>query len=126
MKNLVKNVIADGVVDASEVKEIREVFYADGKIDKEEADAMFEINDAVSGKANDASYVKLFVDVISDFVLKDDETPGVVDKEEGDYIADKVEGDGSIDDNERALLLNIRDNASEIQSERLNKLIFSL
>ncbi len=123
MKELVKNVVADGVVDADEVKAIREKFYSDGKIDQDEADAMFEINDAVSGNANDDSYEKLFVEVLSDFVLKDDETPGVVDQAEGDYLVSKIEGDGEVDSAEKALLLNIKANAKEIQSEKLNTLI---
>lgn len=126
MSELVKDVVADGVVDAAEVVQIRDAFYADGKIDKDEADSMFEINDAVSGNDNDASYEGLFVDVISDFVLKDEKTPGVIDAEEGDYLVSKIEGDGEIDDVEKALLLNIKSKATEIQSESLNKLIDSL
>lgn len=126
MEKLVENVVADGVVDAAEVKVIREKFYDDGKIDQEEADAMFKINDAVSGNDNHESYKQLFVDVISDFVLKDEKTPGVIDKSEGDYLVGKIEGDGEIDSIEKALLLNIKENATEIQSESLNNLINSL
>ena len=126
MQELVDSVVADGVVDAEEVKEIREVFYADGKIDQEEADAMFEINDAVSGAENHESYQQLFVDVLSDFVLKDEETPGVVDEAEGDYLAEKIEGAGNPDDVEKALLQNLKDNAANIQSDKLNTLISTL
>lgn len=126
MQELVDSVVADGIVDAEEVKEIRKVFYEDGKIDQEEADAMFEINDGVSGAENDESYQQLFVDVLSDFVLKDDETPGVVDESEGDYLAEKIEGDGNLDDVEKALLANLRDNATDIQSNRLKTLISTL
>ena len=74
MQELVNDVIADGVVDAAEVIELRTAFYADGVIDQDEADAMFAINDAVTGNDNDATYEQLFVDVLSDFVLKDEET----------------------------------------------------
>lgn len=126
MKELIKEIVADGVVDASEVKKIRDLFYADGTIDQDEADAMFEINDAVSGNENDESYEQLFVDVLSDFVLKDEETPGVVDQSEGDYLVDKIKGDGEIDSVEKAFLLNISEKATEIQSEKLNDLISSI
>lgn len=126
MEELVANITADGVVDAQEVKDLREKFYADGKIDQEEADAMFDINDAVSGNDNDASYEQLFVDVLSDFVLKDEETPGVVDAAEGDYLVDKIEGDDTVDGVEKALLLNIKEKATSIESDRLNSLIESL
>lgn len=126
LKSLVDSVIEDGVVDEQEVKELREQFYADGVIDQEEADAMFEINDAVTGGENHESYEKLFVDVLSDFVLKDENTPGVVDKSEGDYLASKIEGDGEVDGVEKALLLNLKENATEIQSEDLLALIDSI
>ncbi len=33
-----KSILADGVIDETEVKQLREVLYADGKIDKEEAE----------------------------------------------------------------------------------------
>lgn len=126
MEELVKNVIEDGIVDATEVVELRTAFYADGVIDKDEADFMFQINDAVTGNANDESYQQLFVDVLSDYVLKDETTPGIVDNEEGEYIASQIEGDGNVDNVEKALLLNIKANATEIQSERLSTLIASV
>lgn len=126
IKKLVSAVVADGVVDAAEVVELREAFYADGVIDQDEADAMFEINDAVSGNANDASYEQLFVDVLSDFVLKDEATPGVVDAEEGAYIVEKIQGDGEIDACERALLTNIKTSATSIESDSLNAMIENL
>lgn len=126
MEELVNDVVRDGIVDAEEVQTLREKFYADGKIDKEEADAMFEINDAVTGADNDPSYEQLFVDVLSDFVLKDEETPGVVDEEEGEYLASKIEGDGEVDGVEKALLLNIKEKATEIRSNKLNALISAI
>jgi hypothetical protein len=126
MQDLIKSVIADGVVDADEVVELKKAFYADGVIDQEEADAMFQINDAVSGNENDETYKSLFVEVLSDFVLKDEETPGVIDETEGAYLVEKIQGDGEIDDVEKALLLNIEANAIEIQSTALVSLIASI
>ena len=46
-------IIADGVVDAAEAEKLRERLYADGAIDQAEANFLFDINDAVSGNAND-------------------------------------------------------------------------
>jgi hypothetical protein len=125
-QELVTDVLADGIVDASEVAVLRTAFYADGIIDKEEAEYMFQINDAVSGNNNDETYKQLFVDVLSDYVLKDEETPGVIDAEEGQFIVDGIEGDGQLDDAEIALLKNLKAKAVEIQSPTLNQLIDSL
>ena len=43
-------VLADGIIDANEVKEIESVIYDDGIIDQAEADFLFDLNNAVSGK----------------------------------------------------------------------------
>jgi uncharacterized tellurite resistance protein B-like protein len=56
LSELKKSILADGVIDAAEVKQLRELLYADGKIDKEEAEFLFELNDAVSDKANHSSW----------------------------------------------------------------------
>lgn len=55
MKTIVelkKELLADGIIDADEVKELEAVLCEDGVIDKDEADFLFELNNAVSGKAN--------------------------------------------------------------------------
>jgi TPP-dependent pyruvate/acetoin dehydrogenase alpha subunit len=77
-----KEILEDGIIDAEEVKKIRERIYADNVIDKEEADFLFELNDAVSGKENDPSWKDLFVEALSDYVLKDEVSPGEVDDDE--------------------------------------------
>ena len=105
---LKKSILADGVIDAQEVKQLHEVLYADGKIDKEEAEFLFELNDAVSGKNNDPSWDKLFVDAITSFLLDDEVSPGEVDENEAKWLLDKILGDGKLDDIEVALLNNLR------------------
>lgn len=126
LKALIVAVIADAIIDEAEVKQLRTQFYADGVIDQEEADAMFEINDACTGNDNHESYKTLFVEVLSDFVLKDEKTPGVVDAEEGQYLVDKIGADGQVDDQEKALLTHIRDNATSIESNPLKLLIATM
>lgn len=114
LSELVKDIVADGVVDADEVKGIRARIYADGVIDKEEADFLFEINDAVSGKANDAGWKDLFVEAISKYVLEDEVSPNVIDDDEADYLVQKIQGDGQVDDVEKALIDNIRAKAISV------------
>ncbi|MDR1964370.1 MAG: TerB family tellurite resistance protein [Planctomycetaceae bacterium] len=108
---VVKSILADGVIDDAEVAELRKRLYADSKIDKEEAEALFEINDAVKGKANSAAWTTLFVDAIADFLLKDETSPGVVDEAEGEWLFKKLSADGEIDANEKALLKTLKDKA---------------
>lgn len=108
LETLKKEIIEDGVIDANEVKEIETVIYADGKIDKEEADFLFELNDAVSGKDNHSTWKELFVKAISSFVLDDDGSNGEIDEDEAKYLVNQIQGDGNIDANEKALLTNLK------------------
>jgi uncharacterized tellurite resistance protein B-like protein len=123
LEELKARVLEDGKIDAAEVEEIRDVIFADEKIDKEEADMLFAINDAVTDADNTPEWRKLFVEAITSYVLEDENTPGVVDQEEGKYLYDKIAGDGALDETEQALLRNIREKATEIDSAELNSLM---
>ncbi|EOA58485.1 hypothetical protein HMPREF1214_02057 [Bacteroides sp. HPS0048] len=100
--------LADGVIDAEEVAKLKEVLYADGIIDKEEADFLFELNDAVTGKANDASWDAFFVQAIADFLLKDEVSPGEIDKDEAAWLVEKIGADGQVDGTEKTLLEKLK------------------
>lgn len=108
LDELKKELLADGIIDADEVKKLEKVLYEDGVIDKDEADFLFELNDAVTGKPNDPSWEELFIKAITSFVLDDETSPGEIDDDEAQYLCDKIKGDGQIDDIEKALLENIK------------------
>ena len=108
LEELKKDLLADGIIDADEVKELEEVLYEDGVIDKDEADFLFELNDAVTGKANDPSWEVFFVKAVTSFVLEDETSPGEIDDDEAKYLYDQIKADGQIDDIEKALLENIK------------------
>ena len=111
---LKKSILADGVIDADEVKNLRAKLYEDGTIDREEAELMFELNDATSGAKNDAGWQSLFVDAISAYLLDDKNSPGAIDDGEADWLISHIEKDGTYDDNEKALLKNIKAKAKKI------------
>jgi hypothetical protein len=108
LEELKKDLLADGIIDAAEVKELEEVLYKDGVIDKDEADFLFELNNAVSGKENAPEWKDFFVKAITSFVLDDEQSNGEVDDDEAKYLYDQIKGDGQIDDIEKALLENIK------------------
>ena len=114
LDELKKELLADGQIDAAEVKKLQEVLYADGKIDREEADFLFELNDAVSGKQNDPSWKAFFVQAISDYLLKDEKSTGVIDEDEGRWLASKIGGDGQVDEVEKSLLGNLKKEAKSM------------
>ena len=117
LEQLKKELLADGIVDSVEVKTIKAVIYEDGKIDKDEADFLFELNDAVSGKENAPEWKDLFVDAITAFVLEDEVSPNEIDEDEAEYLYNQIKGDGQVDDIERALLENIKAKAKSFPAK---------
>lgn len=108
LEELKKDLLADGVIDAAEVAQLKKILYADGVIDKEEADFLFELNDAVSGKDNAPEWESFFTQAICDFLLKDETSPGEIDSEEEAWLIAKVNNDGQVDEAEKALLRAIK------------------
>ena len=111
LQELKDEFLADGIIDANEVEELEKVLFADGKIDLEEANMLFDINNVVSGKNNAVAWNKLFIRAISSYLLDDENTPGLIDEDEADWLYSKIKGDGQIDALERELLINLKSNA---------------
>ena len=108
LEELKKELLADGIIDADEVKTLESVIFEDGVVDKEEADFIFELNNAVSGKANAPEWKDFFVKAITSFVKKKKKSNGEIDDDEAKYLYEQIKGDGQIDDIEKALLENIK------------------
>lgn len=122
LDELKKNLLSDGIIDVEEVETIKHKIYEDGKIDREEANFLFELNDAVTGKDNAPEWKELFIDAITAYVLEDEMSPDVIDEDEADYLYEQINGDGQIDDTERALLENIKAKAKNFP-EKLASLL---
>lgn len=105
-------IISDGTVDAGEVDQLRNAM-PPRTIDRERADILFQINDAVSGNNNDPSWPVYFSEAVASYVVDDEATPGVVSDEEAGYIKDRIDRDGKVDVAERALLERLRAKAQQ-------------
>jgi len=112
-----KSLLEDGIIDANEVVQLRKELYADGIIDKDEADFLFELNDATSGAANDPSWDALFVEAICDFLLKDEISPGEVDDNEAEWLLARIVKDGVFDANEKALIAALKAQAKSLPTK---------
>ncbi len=108
LEQLKNEILADGIIDAAEVKELETVLFADGKIDEEEVILLFELNNAVSGKANHESWETLFIKAVSSYLLEDDTSTGEIDINEAEWLYNKIKGDCQIDSTEKNLLLHLK------------------
>lgn len=116
LEQLKTELLADGVIDATEVKELETVLYADGKIDTDEAEFLFDLNNAVSGKSNHASWETLFIKAITSYLLEDETSTGEIDIDEAEWLYNKIKRDGQIDETEKNLLLNLKKQSKNFPS----------
>lgn len=111
----VEAILEDGIIDDAEVADFKAFVTADGVIDRKEADAFFEINDAITDKeGNSEAWPELFATSIADHVLADEETPNVIDEDEATYLVNRIKGDGQVDSTEKLLLTTIKSRATII------------
>ena len=124
LDTLKKSILEDGKIDANEVAQIREFVFKDGEIDQHEADLLFDLNTECSDAENDASWQPLFVEAISSFLLDDENSPNAIDEVEAKWLISKIGEDGQVDNNEKALLIHLKDKAQSMPaslSEYINK-----
>lgn len=122
LEALKREILADGKIDAAEVEQLKKVLYADGVIDKEEANLLFDLNDIVSGKDNTPSWSAFFVTAISDYLLKDEISPDVIDEDEANWLKERIGADGKVDGVEKELLTNLIAKA-KVVPDNLKKLL---
>jgi len=122
LEQLKTEILEDGIIDVDEVEKIKTEIYADGVIDRNEADFLFGLNDEVSGKDNCKEWGELFVDAITSHVLDDDASNMEIDESEAQWLTSKIEGDGQIDNVEKALLTNIKEKATKIHPTLMSEI----
>lgn len=124
MKQLMDQILEDGVISVEEVELVREAIFADGKVSKEEVEFLFKLKETSfeNGGAEEA-FIELFKEAVESYSLLDEETPGVISKEEGDFISSLITSDSVVDSFEREILNHLKEKATSIESEALNILI---
>ncbi len=85
---------ADGVISTEEILELRQLGWADGKMEPEEAEALFLANDACADPSPE--WGDFFVDAMSSFVVNTVEPLGYVDDETADELIARIDRDGRL------------------------------
>lgn len=108
LQELKKRIFADGVIHKTDVTLLREQLIGEEDIDKEKADFLFELKDAVSKKKMTQDLEEFFVEAISAFLLEDEESPGEIDDGEARWLRAKIQHKGYADRVDKKLLANLR------------------
>lgn len=92
--NLAAGIAADGVISDGEILELRRLGWADGKMDPEEAEALFTANDACAMPTT--QWCDFFVEALRSFIVDTVEPRGYVDDEMADELIARVDADGRL------------------------------
>lgn len=92
--NLVSAIGGDGRISAEEILELRRLGWADGKMDPEEAEALFTANDGCAAPTSE--WCDFFVEALSTFIVQTVEPKGYVDDEMADELITRIDKDGRV------------------------------
>ena len=93
--DLARRVAEDGQVTAEELFSLRQLGWGDGKIYREEAEAIFQINDTIQDRSNE--WVDFFVEAIGEFVLNGTEPRNMCSDDEARWLIGCIDHDGKIE-----------------------------
>jgi uncharacterized tellurite resistance protein B-like protein len=111
-------ILADGVIDDSEVKALKKALWEDGHIDSDEVKFLIELRNAAQKKAGKGGSVNpkfetMFFQALSENVLKD----GKIDTREAKWLRTMLLADGKIDDGEKKFLNTLKKKATKTSPE---------
>ena len=92
---LAEQVAADGTISPEELLALRRLGWGDGVITREEAEAIFRINNTINGQ--DEDWVDFFVEAIGEFVLNGTEPRGMCDEGEARWLITQIDHDGRLE-----------------------------
>ena len=85
----------DGAVSVEEVLSLRGSGWSDGVIDRDEADALFELNNLLGNCS--AEWADFFVEAISEFVFANSTPHGHVDEDGAEWLVEQLDADGRLE-----------------------------
>jgi uncharacterized tellurite resistance protein B-like protein len=111
LREIEERLVANGRVEGHEVRLLRELLYADGKIDRGEADFLVVVHKRVSQRSH--QFEQFFYDTIKRHILQD----GRIDAEEVEWLRQMIDHDGRLEDEERTFLEQLKGEAEQAGPE---------
>lgn len=93
-RDLADKAAADGAITPDEILALRRQGWSDGRINPDEAEAIFAINDAIA--MPDAEWSDFFVEAIGEFIINRVEPKGYVSEAQADWLIDRIDHDGHV------------------------------
>jgi uncharacterized tellurite resistance protein B-like protein len=111
LREIEERILTNGRVEGHEIEMLRQLLYADGKIDREEADFLVVLHKRVQHRT--PGFEHFFYKAIKDYLLAD----GRISANETNWLRQMLFADGKIDDDERKFLHEIKGEAKQLSPE---------
>jgi hypothetical protein len=111
MREIEEPIIANGRVEDHELRLLEDLLYADGKIDRKEANFLVELHKRV--RIRSPAFEKFFYKALKDHVLAN----GSIGPGEAKWLREVLLDDDRIEDEERKFLRELRGEASKVSEE---------
>lgn len=86
---------SDGAISAEEILALRGAGWGDGKMDPEEAEALFVANDHITEPST--QWADFFVEALSEFIVNTVDPRGYVDQTMADELISRIDRDGRVE-----------------------------
>ena len=102
---------AKAALAPADILSLRRIAWPDGRIDPAEAEAIFDLNDAV--RSADREWLDFFVEAMNDYVVRQTAPAGYVDEAKAQWLIARIDRDGRVDSlGELELLVKILEDAT--------------
>jgi hypothetical protein len=106
-------------ISAEDALKMRRIVWQDGAIDPAEADAIFDLNSAVSSTCRD--WVDFFVEAMAVYLVRQQAPQGYVDEAKAGWLIAKIDHDGQVDTlGELELLVKVLEEATSVPDSLRN------
>lgn len=112
-RDLADQAAATGRIGAEDIVELRRAGWADGKMDPDEAEALFHANDQLPDSSDE--WCDFFVEAMSEFVVHTVEPRGYVDQLMAEELIERIDRDGRLGTRaELELLVRVMEKATSV------------
>jgi hypothetical protein len=111
LRQVEQDILATGKVDRPELVRLRQELYVHGKIERPQADLLVDLHKRVQHMT--PAFEHFFYQAIKDHILAD----GRIDAEEAVWLRQMLFADGSIKDEERKFLHELKGEAKHVSPE---------
>ena len=94
-RDLASQAAADGTISPEEILILRRAGWQDGKIDADEAEAIFEVHDRIEDHSPE--WIDFFVEALAEYIVNGSLPLGYVDEANADWLMEHIDRDGSVD-----------------------------